>query len=430
MGEPITLDMEPIINCVGYTVYYHGACATFTGRATPIMWLLEQAKKEYSCETPDKFEGNCFAPPMIATPTGLKMSQTAAIMMQLGEELGMEPETPAAKATAIQLSLDAADLFAEAFSGAFAEKTERAEQWLTHMDKLLSTAGGDFMVGSTMCYADFSATLALDFVAGAIPKTIKKFPKLIAYLEKMHATDGWKAVAAKGVPMVPAGTGVNCCDAFPDGYKDITPKEGLPSADYLAGCKLVHMPLRPGQKDEPHEHPKHYAYVVKGGKLKIVGAPAPDGEATEVEFAAGAAMVMPAGVHQVENVGDAEVELLFLEVGAQAGDTPEGHVAPQETDASHYSVLAEDDDWMVVKMDVKAGEEDHAHSHREHIVYALSEAELSIWGGADKDMIAEGEPNVKVPIKPGMVLPVPTGFHIVKNTGQTDASCVYFERKR
>ena len=34
----------------------------------------------------------------------------------------MEPETPAAKAIAIQLSLDAADLFAEAFSGAFAEK--------------------------------------------------------------------------------------------------------------------------------------------------------------------------------------------------------------------------------------------------------------------------------------------------------------------
>ena len=135
-------------------------------------------------------------------------------------------------------------------------------------------------------------------------------------------------------------------------------------------------------------------------------------------------------LRQVENVGDAEVELLFLEVGAQAGDTPEGHLAPQETDAGHYSVLAEDDDWMVVKMDVKAGEEDHAHSHREHVVYALSEAELSIWGGADKDMKAEGEPNVKVPIKPGMVLPVPTGFHIVKNTGQTDASCVYFERKR
>ena len=63
---------------------------------------------------------------------------------------------------------------------------------------------------------------ALDFAASAIPKTMKKFPKLIAYLEKMHATDGWKAVAAKGVPMVPpppAGSGVNCCDAFPDGYK-------------------------------------------------------------------------------------------------------------------------------------------------------------------------------------------------------------------
>ena len=32
--------------------------------------------------------------------------------------------------------------------------------------------------------------------------------------------------------------------------------------------------MKKGQKDEPHDHPKHYMYVLNGGKLKIVGAPA------------------------------------------------------------------------------------------------------------------------------------------------------------
>ena len=41
---------------------------------------------------------------------------------------------------------------------------------------------------------------------------------------------------------------------------------------------MVHMSLKGGAKDVPHYHPKHYMYVIKGGKLKIVGAPAPAGD--------------------------------------------------------------------------------------------------------------------------------------------------------
>jgi len=236
----------------------------------------------------------------------------------------------------------------------------------------------------------------------------------------------------------PAGANVSCCKAFPGGYKDLTPKAApdhpLPSPDYLKGCTLVHMTLKKGQKDEPHDHPKHYMYILNGGKLKIVGAPAKEGETMEAEMKTGDAMVMPPGVHQVENIGDTDVEVLFLEVGAHKDTTPAGHLPPQTTDADHYKTLFEDDEWMVVKMDMKAGAEDHPHSHREHVVYALSACELSIWGdpeGKGKDMESAGDPHVgPVPVTPGMVLPVPAGFHVVKNTGSTDASLMFFERKK
>lgn len=230
--------------------------------------------------------------------------------------------------------------------------------------------------------------------------------------------------------------GINCCTAFPDGYKDITPMKHENGPDYLKGCKLVHMCLKKGQKDIPHDHPAHYMYILNGGTVKITGAPVGDftkGEFKVLPLDTGVGMVMPPGCHQVENVGDSDVEVLFLEVGAQSGDTPQNHIGACETDACHYKVLAEDNDWMVVKMDVKAGAMDHAHSHREHVVYALNEAQLSIWGDKDqqgRDMTNERDADMTIPIQRGMVLPVPTGFHIVKNTGETDASCVFFERKR
>lgn len=255
-----------------------------------------------------------------------------------------------------------------------------------------------------------------------------------------------------------------CCDVFPEGYKDITPQEGPEGPDYLKGCKLVHMTLKAGQKDIPHWRPKHYIYVISGGKVEITADcnlpchssqltdPAPDPWSQwRVETEPETAMIMPAGRYSVENVGEDNMEMLFLEVRhdsiweAHFDDedtksrthphlppavppTPEGHVPCSESDPDHYAILAEDDDWMVVKMDMKSGDEDHPHSHREHVVVCLSEGELSIWGGQEKS--DEEKPDLVAPVGPLAVLPVPTGFHIVKNSGENDVSAMFFERSR
>ena len=77
---------------------------------------------------------------------------------------------------------------------------------------------------------------------------------------------------------------------------------------------------------------------------------------------------------------------------------------------------------------LQPGEEDKPHSHREHVVYVLSEGELSIWAGKEKTDPEKAD--LVAPVAPGAVLPVPTGFHIVKNTGETPVTAVFFERKK
>jgi len=54
----------------------------------------------------------------------------------------------------------------------------------------------------------------------------------------------------------------------------------------------------------------------------------------------------------------------------------------------------------------------------------------TIWGGMEKT--DPEKPDLgPVPVAPGAVLPVPTGFHIVKNSGtEIHVSAMFFERKR
>lgn len=269
--------------------------------------------------------------------------------------------------------------------------------------------------------SDIEADVAFEAMAGK--------DGLVTFESYMAGVWGKFCVVDAELNLVPAAAAPNCCDAFPEGYKNITPAEGPDGPDYLKGCKLVHLTLKRGQKDVPHYHPIHYMYVIKGGKLRITGAPDPSGETIEPELVTGAGMIMPAGERVVENIGEDDVEVLFIEVGEQNGRTPDGHLACFEAEPDHYKVVAEDEDWMVVTMSMQPGEEDKPHSHREHVVYVLSEGELSIWGGKEKT--DPEKPDLgPVPVKPGTVLPVPTGFHIVKNTGSVPVIAVFFERKR
>ena len=91
----------------------------------------------------------------------------------------------------------------------------------------------------------------------------------------------------------------DCCTANPQNYKVMAE---------IPNGRIVEMTLKAGEEDSPHDHPVHSMYVVTGGKLSITNYT--DGKPQEsnvVEIPSGAPPIMPAGVHQVKNVGDTDV---------------------------------------------------------------------------------------------------------------------------
>lgn len=223
---------------------------------------------------------------------------------------------------------------------------------------------------------------------------------------------------AMSVPGAFANITVDCCGSDPDNYKKI--------CEFEWG-HLVKMSLEPGQKDHPHNHPVHYIYFLAGGNLKIT-AFTPDGpHEMALEPPTGACMPLPAGPHQVENVGETTVEALFLEVAeiCQPCNLDGDFVSPFDVNPpTCYEKLCEDDKWFVAKMQLAVGETDTPHSHLAHLVYVLAGDQITIWPGSS----AEGEGMV-VNCAPGAALPVPAGHHIVRNTGTTDAQFLFWEVK-
>ena len=67
----------------------------------------------------------------------------------------------------------------------------------------------------------------------------------------------------------------------------------------------------------------------------------------EADMQTGTGITMPAGDHLVENIGEDDVELVFLEVVDQnSGNAITTDHAPCfEAEPNHYKVVAEDDDW-------------------------------------------------------------------------------------
>jgi len=215
----------------------------------------------------------------------------------------------------------------------------------------------------------------------------------------------------------------DCCTTNPDNYKVVAE---MPNA------RLVEMTLAPGAEDQPHDHPAHSMYVIQGGKLAIRGPPEyAEGEAHEVEIPTGAAPIMPAGPHQVKNVGDTEVKIVFVEAlpaCKPCGDV-EGFVKPFDVSPSCYQVLAENEEWITGIVTMEPGTTDELHHHRDHLIYVLEGDEVSIY--PDGDM---ADPHA-VPIKPNAGIPAPISAgpifskHLMKNSGSSTTKMVFFEMK-
>jgi hypothetical protein len=182
---------------MAYEVYYWGACEKFYGRALSVLLILEETGTKYVIKDQAHKPEGTFALPAIKTPSGVVVSQSAAICHVLGHELNLAPTDAAADAKALQICCDAIDFITEATKPDFA--TERKQKWLTHFASVTS-------VDAPVNYGDFLLFTALELAISAFTAAIdeSEYPAgLGKWWNKMLATKAVTALKGKGRQLMP-----------------------------------------------------------------------------------------------------------------------------------------------------------------------------------------------------------------------------------
>jgi len=81
--------------------------------------------------------------------------------------------------------------------------------------------------------------------------------------------------------------------------------------------RVLETSLPPGAREPVHQHPAHLIYVLGGGRIRNHAG---DGSTIEVEAPAGAVLFREATTHSTENVGEAPIRALLVELKEGSGD--------------------------------------------------------------------------------------------------------------
>ena len=217
---------------------------------------------------------------------------------------------------------------------------------------------------------------------------------------------------------------LSCLEATPTAYKLIATQ---PSG------KLIKMSLPVGAADNPHGHPVHYMYVLTGARLAITH-PMPDGtdRVDSVEMPPGAAIVLPEGPRQVKNIGNYDVEVLFVEPTGIKGSRVDCDVTPFQTNPEEYTIVAQDDAWLIGLCEIPPHASDAPHSRRDHMIYVLSGESVRIHPMSNRggEYVAMPGKELTLPLHEGACLPVPAGHQCMENTGKETLRYVFWELKQ
>eukprot|EP00992_Anisonema_acinus_P015572 TRINITY_DN9800_c0_g1_i1.p1 TRINITY_DN9800_c0_g1~~TRINITY_DN9800_c0_g1_i1.p1 ORF type:complete len:211 (+),score=73.12 TRINITY_DN9800_c0_g1_i1:58-633(+) len=189
----------------GFTLYYWTACTKFWGRGTGAVLALEHAgkvkDKDYFIKDRDEVVDSThgFAVPMVTFPNGATVAQAPAIMMILGEELGLDGKTSAEKMKTKQNILDVEDVFAEASGGKW-EKPERKEKWMKYLESKLE--GKKFFGGEEPSVVDFHSIFAFCWLE-AKGFTFAEAPKLTQWWADVKQVPAVHKMLNSGVSVLP-----------------------------------------------------------------------------------------------------------------------------------------------------------------------------------------------------------------------------------
>jgi len=78
--------------------------------------------------------------------------------------------------------------------------------------------------------------------------------------------------------------------------------------------RMLKVTVKPGNKVAIHRNPENVNYILRPGTLRLTS---PDGGAQDVTLTEGQVIPAPVSAHAVENIGDAEVQTICVELKGQ-----------------------------------------------------------------------------------------------------------------
>ncbi|HYM17173.1 MAG TPA: glutathione S-transferase [Micropepsaceae bacterium] len=197
-----------------YELYYWRG---IQGRGEFIRLALEEAGAQYvdvarrkggmakMMRAMEKGAHPAFAPPFLKEGK-LVIAQTANILLYLGSRHGLEPKDEGGRLWVHQLQLTIADLVAEAHdvhhpiaSSLYYEdqkhearraarcfRKERISKYLGYFEDVLEKAGGPFLVGGKLTYADLSLFQVVEGLRYAFPRAMKRAEKRVGRVTALH----------------------------------------------------------------------------------------------------------------------------------------------------------------------------------------------------------------------------------------------------
>ena len=189
---------------MSYTVYYHGACKKFLGRAHGPLTILSEAGADFEIKGKEDAPAGTtgFAVPMVTFPEGYTIGQQGAICAALGKELGLFPKSAKAEAIALNIVENMMDLHSDSSKADEA----RLAKWLGTFDAALESG---FMAGASLTYADCAAYHILKkaverYAEDQEKKLSLNFPKLKKWMDM--CVEPQPCSPHRSAPFVPSHT--------------------------------------------------------------------------------------------------------------------------------------------------------------------------------------------------------------------------------
>eukprot|EP00049_Salpingoeca_infusionum_P017455 m.353031 g.353031 ORF g.353031 m.353031 type:complete len:207 (-) comp16668_c0_seq1:275-895(-) len=188
-----------------FTLHYW---PNFSGRSEPLQMILAYAEAKYTMQRDVKaFKESNTGFPAFACPIlehdGKVFAQTSAIAEYLGSLFNLIPTDAAKRTHALQMALNIADVYAEAYQAKNTPESKKAFtearllSWLAVLNKAVAFYPGKFAMGEELTYVDFiifSTIRQFEFLFGsicppmgeqlsALAAAVAELPQMVKFLE-------------------------------------------------------------------------------------------------------------------------------------------------------------------------------------------------------------------------------------------------------